>query len=164
MSKPIDSRHHGMPSVTNRHADGRVSGATTYGPPGQGGGQDRADRDARSHTGKGPKGYVRSDTRIVDDVHLTLREADQVDAGEILVMVENGVVTLTGNVPERAMKRAAEQCVADIKGVSDVVNRIRVDDGSASAGRPGEAVRGGNDQQGSGFSSSMRGQGDWQVR
>lgn len=164
MSRNIDSRHHGMPSVTNRHADGRVSGATTFGPPGQGGGQDRADSDARGHAGRGPKGYVRSDARIVDDVQLTLREAHDVDASQVLLIVENGVVTLTGNVPDRAMKRAAEQCVADVRGVSDVINRIRVDDGSASAGQPGEAVRSGNDQQGSGFSSSMREQGDWRVR
>lgn len=165
---------HGMPSVTNRHGDGETSGATTFGPPGQGGGDDRPERDsgtrggrdakAGGKRGRGPKGYTRSDTLIADDVQLSLREDGEVDAGEILVMVEGGVVTLTGNVPERAMKRAAEDCVSRVAGVGDVVNRLRVDDGSASFGRPGEAVRSGQDQQGSGFSSSMRGQEAWRVR
>jgi len=79
-----------------------------------------------------------------------------IDASEILVMVENGEVTLTGNVPERLMKREAENVAAEASGVRDVHNRIRVDDGSASAGRPGEAIRSGRDQLGSGFSSSDR--------
>ena len=54
------------------------------------------------------------------------------------------------------MKREAENLAAEASGVRDVHNRIRVDDGSASAGRPGEAIRSGRDQLGSGFSSSDR--------
>jgi hypothetical protein len=54
------------------------------------------------------------------------------------------------------MKRRAEDLVALASGVRDVHNRIRVDDGSASAGPPGQAVRSGYDQLGSGFSSSER--------
>jgi hypothetical protein len=108
------------------------------------------------HRGHGPRGYVRPDDRIVDDVISRLTHDEQVDAREILVMVEDGVVTLTGNVPERSMKHRAEDLVADALGVRDVHNRIRVDDGSASAGPPGESVRSGHDQLGSGFSSSAR--------
>jgi hypothetical protein len=54
------------------------------------------------------------------------------------------------------MKRLAEDLVAAASGVRDVHNVIRVDDGSASAGLPGQAVRSGHDQLGSGFSSSDR--------
>jgi hypothetical protein len=99
---------------------------------------------------------VRSDARITDDIIDRLTDDDRIDASEILVMVEAGVVTLTGNVPERGMKHRAEDLVADASGVRDVNNRIRVDDGSAAFGRPGEAVRSGRDQLGSGFSSSAR--------
>jgi osmotically-inducible protein OsmY len=113
-------------------------------------------RGSGGHRGRGPQGYTRSDDRIVDDVIDRLTDDDQIDASEILVMVEGGVVTLSGNVPERQMKHRAEDLVADANGVRDVENRIRVDDGSASAGRPGEAVRSGRDQLGSGFSSSAR--------
>lgn len=108
------------------------------------------------HRGHGPGGYVRPDDRIVDDVISRLTHDDHVDAREILVMVEDGVVTLTGNVPERPMKHRAEDLVADALGVRDVHNHIRVDNGSASAGAPGEAIRSGHDQLGSGFSSSAR--------
>jgi osmotically-inducible protein OsmY len=111
---------------------------------------------ASGHRGRGPQGYQRSDERIVDDVVGRLTDDEHIDASEILVMVENGAVTLTGNVPDRQMKHRAEDLVADAIGVREVHNRIRVDDGSASAGRPGEAIRSGRDQLGSGFSSSGR--------
>ena len=109
-----------------------------------------------SHRGRGPRDYVRPDDRIADDIIDRLTDAPHIDASEILVMVEGGEVTLTGNVPERQMKRDAENLAAEASGVRDVHNRIRVDDGSASAGRPGEAIRSGRDQLGSGFSSSDR--------
>lgn len=110
----------------------------------------------RGHRGRGPAGYVRSDERIADDVIDRLTHDEQIDASEILISVDDGIVTLTGNVPERAMKRLAEDLVANAGGVRDVHNAIRVDDGSASAGLPGHAVRSGHDQLGSGFSSSER--------
>jgi len=85
-----------------------------------------------------------------------LTDDDHIDASEILIMVENGEVTLTGNVPDRRMKHRAEDLVAETSGVRDVQNRIRVDNGSASAGPPRGAIRSGRDQLGSGFSSSDR--------
>jgi hypothetical protein len=54
------------------------------------------------------------------------------------------------------MKHRAEDIAADASGVKDVRNTIRVDDGAASFGPPGAAVRSGNDQLGSAFSSSAR--------
>lgn len=110
----------------------------------------------QGHRGRGPVGYVRPDERIVDDVIDRLTDDEHIDASEILVKVDEGIVTLTGNVPQRAMKRLAEDLVANASGVRDVRNMIRVDDGSASAGLPGQAVRSGHDQLGSGFSSSER--------
>jgi len=118
---------------------------------------ERVSRGPRSgHRGRGPANYVRSDDSITDELIVRLTDADHIDASEILLIVEDGVVTLSGNVPERAMKHAAEDLAEDVRGVREVRNRIRVDDGSASAGRPGEAVRTGRDQFGSGFSSSAR--------
>ena len=125
------------------------------------GGAERDERIASGalptgHRGRGPQGYVRADDRIVDDVVQRLTDDPHIDASEILVMVEQGDVTLTGNVPERRMKHRAEDLVADAAGVRDVHNRIRVDDGAQSAGRSGAAIRSGHDQLGSGFSSSAR--------
>lgn len=103
-----------------------------------------------SHPGRGPKGSVRSSSRVADEIIERLTDDEHIDAGEILVMLEGDVVTLTGNVPEAAMKQLA----AAASGVRKVRNTIRVDDGSASLGQPGEAIRSGHDQRGSGFSSS----------
>ena len=52
------------------------------------------------------------------------------------------------------MKHLAENLAVAVQGVRDVHNRLLVDNGSASFGPPGQAVRSGLDQQGSGFSSS----------
>lgn len=178
-----DGLYDGLPAITNRHwGEDRSDDRHPHADPGQGGygesqgrhaqsgqsrggatfgGQERESTPSRGigalgHRGRGPHDYVRSDDRIVDDIIGRLTDDDRIDASEILVMVEGGVVTLTGNVPERRMKHRAEDLVADASGVRDVENRIRVDDGSASAGRPGEAIRSGRDQLGSGFSSSAR--------
>lgn len=155
----------GLPSLTNREwGQDRSDDAYTFGYSGQGGYGDTTTHRAESHPrpaptghrGRGPKDYVRADHRIADDIVQRLTDDPHIDASEILIMVENGNVTLTGNVPERRMKHRAEDLVADASGVVDVHNRIRVDDGSRSAGRPGAAIRSGRDQLGSGFSSSER--------
>ena len=69
-----------------------------------------------------------------------MTDHDQLDATEILLMVEGGVVTLTGEVPERRMKHIAEDLADAVRGVKDIENRIRVDNGLASFGPRGEAV------------------------
>lgn len=151
----FSSRHQGrFAESQGRHAQsGQARGGAEFS------GHERESRPSLGvggHRGHGPSGYVRPDDRIVDDVISRLTHDEHVDAREILVMVEDGVVTLTGNVPHRSMKHRAEDLVADALGVRDVHNRIRVDDGSASAGLPGQSVRSGQDQLGSGFSSSAR--------
>ncbi len=127
-----------LPSLTNRNAGS---------PP-----QDVA---STGHRGRGPKQRI-SSSRVGDDVIERLAEDEQLDASEILVMVDGDVVTLTGNVPDAAMKRRAEALAAAAAGVRELRNAIRVDDASASSGLAGEAVRSGQDQLGSGFSSSAR--------
>ena len=79
-----------------------------------------------SYFGKGPSGYTRSDERIREDVCDRLTDNPHVDASAIQVTVENGVVTLQGQVGERQMKHRAEDCAEHISGVKDVENRLRV--------------------------------------
>jgi hypothetical protein len=78
------------------------------------------------HRGQGPASYQRSDERIREAVCEALTDDDRVDATDIEVTVRSGEVTLTGTVEERAMKRAAEDCVENVAGVKDVQNMIRV--------------------------------------
>jgi hypothetical protein len=106
------------PGYGRRHGGEHSGGGVLSGVPGQ--------------RGRGPKGYLRSDERIADDVHHRLTDDHDVDASEITVLVQKGEVTLTGHVPARAMKRRAEDIVADCSGVQEVHNHLRL--GTADKG------------------------------
>ena len=79
------------------------------------------------HRGLGPHGYRRSDERIREDVCERLTDHPAVDARNLEVAVENGVVLLQGTVSERVMKYCAEDCSGRVSGVKDVDNRLHVD-------------------------------------
>jgi osmotically-inducible protein OsmY len=97
------------------------------------GGYGRADGEPRGRgqrgrgefRGMGPKGFVRADERIREEVCELLSDAD-VDATEITVKVDGGEVTLEGSVDSRRAKRAAEDVVYQARGVKDCHNRLRV--------------------------------------
>jgi hypothetical protein len=78
------------------------------------------------HRGKGPRGYKRSDDRIHEDVCDALYQSPDIDASEIEVIVEEGVVTLKGAVDNRDIKRLAERVIEIVPGIHDVHNEIRV--------------------------------------
>jgi hypothetical protein len=80
------------------------------------------------HTGRGPKNYQRSDDRVREDVSEQLTQSGQIDAHDIEVDVSNGIVTLKGTVPDRSMKRMAEDAADSCPGVKDVHNELRVQD------------------------------------
>jgi hypothetical protein len=75
---------------------------------------------------KGPKSRTRDEQRIYEDVCERLTRQPDVDASDIEVTVELGVITLAGSVPSRAMKLLADDAVEDVLGVKDVKNRLRV--------------------------------------
>lgn len=85
------------------------------------------------HSGKGPAGYQRSNRRILEDVCERLTGHGWVDAGEIEVETENGVVTLRGQVDDYRQKRMAEDSAISVSGVRDVQNRLTVRDRGAKA-------------------------------
>lgn len=135
----------------------------SYGQSGMGSGQ-------QGYRGKGPKGYQRSDDRIKEAVSDALEDADHVDAENIEVQVQNGEVTLTGTVSDRVQKRRAEECVEHLRGVKDVHNQLRVQQGQqagmssygsqmaqgtqSGTGAMGTGSMGMGSQSGSGSSSS----------
>lgn len=90
------------------------------------GDDDAARRRRMDHRGNGPQGYKRSDERILEDVCDRLTDDRYVDGREITVTVEDGEVTLSGTVPQKAAKRRAEDCADDVSGVSHVQNNLRV--------------------------------------
>ncbi|MBC7714035.1 MAG: BON domain-containing protein [Rhizobacter sp.] len=81
---------------------------------------------SQSHFGKGPKGYKRSDDRIKEEVCETLARNPRIDASDIEVEVSDAMVTLSGTVDSKDIRRAAEMAIENLSGVDDVKNEIRV--------------------------------------
>ena len=76
--------------------------------------------EGRGHAGRGSRNYRRRDERIEEDVHEALMRHPDVDATDIDVRVENGEVTLTGEVEDRRARRLAEEIAEQVSGVRDV--------------------------------------------
>jgi hypothetical protein len=111
------------------------------------------------HTGRGPKGYKRSDQQIVDEASQRLERAGHIDATDIEVTAEDGVITLRGTVQDRATKRRAEECVESVYGARDVMNMLRVPATSAAATAGSERASSQSSQASQG-PQSMRSQAD----
>jgi osmotically-inducible protein OsmY len=79
------------------------------------------------YAGRGPRGYRRSDERIREDINDHLTDDWYIDATDIEVTVNNGMVTLTGRVDSRDEKRRAEDLAESVSGVNDVSNQLRVE-------------------------------------
>lgn len=99
------------------------------------------DAQDRGHRGRGPKGYVRSDDRIREDVSDRLSDDPMVDASEIEVSVAGAEVTLAGTVSSREERRRAEDCAERVSGVSHVQNNLRVSSAGSSADGIGAGSR-----------------------
>ncbi|MCV2869092.1 BON domain-containing protein [Defluviimonas sp. WL0002] len=83
------------------------------------------DLEQEDHTGKGPRGYVRSDDRIREDVNENLTADPDLDATDVAVSVAEGEVTLEGEVDSKFAKRCAEDCADSVAGVRHVQNNLR---------------------------------------
>jgi osmotically-inducible protein OsmY len=83
------------------------------------------DDDRRAHRGKGPRGWRPDDARLLDDVCRRLHEDPWVDASELEVGVEDGVVSLRGAVKSLVERRRSEDLAWEVRGVVDVVNELR---------------------------------------
>lgn len=75
--------------------------------------------------GRGSRHYQRSDSRIQEDVYETLERQHDVDASDVQVQVQNGEVTLSGEVEDRRSKRRIEEIVEHCAGVRDVHNNLK---------------------------------------
>ncbi len=97
--------------------------------------------EMRSHRGRGPRGYTRSDDRIREDVSDRLTDDPYVDASDIDIAVSGGEVTLSGHVMHRGAKRRAEDVAEAVSGVTHVQNNLRVRQAGGTG--PGSATAAG---------------------
>lgn len=87
---------------------------------------DRKQIRHRNFTGIGPKGYKRTDARIREDICELLADDQYINAADIVVSVDNGVVHLSGSVNQREDRVEAELLAESVIGVEDIQNDISV--------------------------------------
>ena len=92
--------------------------------------------------GLGPRGYVRSDQRIYEDVCDRLSDNPFIDASEIDVTVRGRTVTLAGSVDNAIAQRQAEEIAREVAGVRHVQSQLTVPAGGERRDEttPGEQV------------------------
>jgi hypothetical protein len=88
--------------------------------------EDGREAPGGAHWGRGPRGYRRTDQRILEDVSDRLTDDPYVDASEIEVTVRDGEVTFAGSVGSRDQRRRAEDIAERVLGVTHVQNNLRV--------------------------------------
>lgn len=76
--------------------------------------------------GVGPKGYVRRDERIEEEIIQRLTEEGNADLRDVRIKVSGGEVELTGKVVDLDTKYRVEEIAADVLGVREVDNRLKV--------------------------------------
>jgi BON domain-containing protein len=99
-----------------------------------GGGFLSSPQGSGQYSGKGPRGFTRSDDRIKEDICERLTDHPDLDASDLEIKVHNGEVTLTGTVNERWNKRVAEDLAESVSGVKQVQNQIRFQESSEQQG------------------------------
>jgi len=107
-----------------------------------------------SHSGKGPKGYTRSDERLKEIICEKLTDDPEIDASEISIDVTSQVVKLTGTVDDRSVKYEVEELIERCGGVKDIDNQLRVRSGSSQSSQ----LRSGGSTEAAGTYGSGTGQ------
>lgn len=102
---------------------------------------DKEYKKQTSFVGYGLKGYKRSDDRIYEEVSETLMKNKDVDASNIAVKVETGIVFLSGKVNSRHAKKIAELILEDLPGVQDVRNELMVFRGDCKTTGPDACLK-----------------------
>lgn len=91
--------------------------------------QDQGIAGKGANYGKGPRGWP-SDEKIKKNALLGLFLNPEVQTPDISVKVDQGVVTLEGVVKNREEKKAAEECIENLPGVFDVLNKLILREGN----------------------------------
>lgn len=76
------------------------------------------------HAGKGPRGWTPSDDRLIEEVSDRLMEDRLLDARDVEVSANGGMITLSGEVPGASDVAHAEMLARRTPGVRDVLNNL----------------------------------------
>jgi len=68
-----------------------------------------------------------SDEQIYDQVRMRLANDPDIKGGNLNVDVQNGVVTVKGRVDKERAHQKIERVAKKVKGVSSVVNQVKVE-------------------------------------
>lgn len=79
-----------------------------------------------SFRGRGPRNYRPTDERICERVCEVLTDRTDIDASELHVEVECGIVKLQGNVRSAAMKDRTLAAIEDTYGVVGIVDQVQI--------------------------------------
>ena len=90
------------------------------------GGQASQQYGSGRFSGRGPRGYRRSDERIREDACELLTRHGEIDASEMEIEVTGATVVLRGTADSGRIRRLAEELVESIPGVREVRNELRV--------------------------------------
>lgn len=83
----------------------------------------------RNYRGIGPRGYVRSPTRIYEDICDRLTEHPLIDASDIEVLISGIEVVLAGSVDSAVIAARVEAIAREVPGVKTVRNTLEVRSG-----------------------------------
>lgn len=97
-------------------------------------------RARASYRGLGPRGYVRSDARIYEDICDRLTENPFIDASDIAVSVRDRTVMLSGSVDTLPALHQAEEIAREVVGVANVRNDLIVAGDERREMTPGDQV------------------------
>jgi osmotically-inducible protein OsmY len=67
------------------------------------------------------------DERIREEIQFGLRWRPEVESGHVDVVVEAGVVTITGHVADLSARETVERLALRVPGVRSVANEVRVE-------------------------------------
>lgn len=123
---PSENVREGFSGLSDRLRAGDAGGP--YRTPGSGDVERSIARgfERGRYFGRGPKGYRRSDARLLEEISDRLMAHPDVDASDIEVSVDDGIATLRGTVENRYQKRIAEYVAEDVMGVDDLNNQLKV--------------------------------------
>jgi hypothetical protein len=98
------------------------------------------DTFASNKSGRGPKGYQRSDERIKEEVCELLTSHPEIDPSEVDIQVSSSEITLTGTIDNRHERRLIEDLAFSVSGVTEVNNQLRVSDAQQGSVKSPKAV------------------------